>query len=188
MLVVQDGVNTGGNQNYKFVKWEDIAQSFTPSLGIDTTWNPRPACIDGLDNDGDGLIDALLDPGCTDESDESEAADCGTGTDDDDDGTCDEFDVCLGVFDPLQIDTNLDGYGNLCDADYDGDATVAGTDFLVFRGAFGSSLGQPAFNPDIDSNGDDAIDGTDFLSFRALFGHPPGPSGLACAGTPPCTP
>ncbi len=188
MFVVQDGVNTGGNQNYKFVKWEDIAQSFVPALSIDTTWNPRPACIDGLDNDGDGRIDALLDPGCTDENDESEVADCGAGTDADDDGTCDDFDVCLGVFDPAQIDTDLDGYGNRCDADYDGNGNVGGGDFITFRGAFGSSLGQPAFDPDVDSDGDDVIGGADFISFRSLFGDPPGPSGLACAGTPPCSP
>lgn len=70
MFVAQDGVNSGGKLNYKFVTWEDIALSFAPPLSIDTLWNPRPACSDGQDNDFDG------------------------------DWVCDDMDICLGVFKP----------------------------------------------------------------------------------------
>jgi hypothetical protein len=38
---------------------------YAPSTGT-------PACADGEDNDGDGLVDAMQDPGCVDESDGSE--------------------------------------------------------------------------------------------------------------------
>ena len=37
-LVVQDGSNTGGHQNFKLYDWRDIAGS---RLVIDTTWDPR---------------------------------------------------------------------------------------------------------------------------------------------------
>lgn len=41
MFVVQDGTNTGGNTNFKFVRWDAIANVFSPELTIDTGWNPR---------------------------------------------------------------------------------------------------------------------------------------------------
>lgn len=41
VFVAQDGHNSGGNQNFKLVPWENIATAITPSLFIDTGWNPR---------------------------------------------------------------------------------------------------------------------------------------------------
>ncbi|MFH1851273.1 MAG: phytase [Candidatus Neomarinimicrobiota bacterium] len=41
VFVTQDGSNPGANQNYKFVPWESIANSFTPALMIKTDWDPR---------------------------------------------------------------------------------------------------------------------------------------------------
>jgi myo-inositol-hexaphosphate 3-phosphohydrolase len=41
VFVAQDGHNTGGNQNFKLVPWENIATAITPNLLIDTGWNPR---------------------------------------------------------------------------------------------------------------------------------------------------
>jgi len=41
LFVAQDGSNPGGNQNYKLVPWESIAEKFTPPLRIDLGWNPR---------------------------------------------------------------------------------------------------------------------------------------------------
>jgi len=43
VFVAQDVANSGGNQNYKVVPWQVIAQAFGPELKIDTTWNPREA-------------------------------------------------------------------------------------------------------------------------------------------------
>jgi len=39
VFVAQDGHNTGGNQNFKLVPWENIAMAITPNLMIDTEWN-----------------------------------------------------------------------------------------------------------------------------------------------------
>ena len=40
VLIVQDGVNAGGNQNFKLYAWEDISGT---DLLIETTWRPRGA-------------------------------------------------------------------------------------------------------------------------------------------------
>lgn len=40
-----------------------------------TTVTPRPACADGVDNDGDGRVDYLADPGCLSASDSTEGTD-----------------------------------------------------------------------------------------------------------------
>ena len=74
------------------------------------------SCADGLDNDGDGLIDFPAEPGCdspgdNDETDPDPLPECGNGIDDDEDGFTD-FDVdpalsdpgCKSASDPLEID------------------------------------------------------------------------------------
>ena len=69
------------------------------------------ACQDGLDNDGDGLIDAPLDPGCTspadlDETTPSPAPHCGDGLDNDEDGQVDypQDRGCYQASDPSEED------------------------------------------------------------------------------------
>ena len=63
---------------------------------VTITYSPAdlPACSDGLDNDGDGLIDFPSDPGCTsaedaDETNAPPAAACSDGVDNDGDGLTD---------------------------------------------------------------------------------------------------
>jgi 3-phytase len=41
LFVAQDGDNEGGNQNFKLVRWEEIAEAANPPLTVDTSWNPR---------------------------------------------------------------------------------------------------------------------------------------------------
>lgn len=45
LFVAQDTANDGFHQDFKLVRWEDVANAFTPPLAIDTSWNargPRP--------------------------------------------------------------------------------------------------------------------------------------------------
>jgi hypothetical protein len=56
--------------------------------------------------------------------------------------------------------------------DVNGDRTVNGLDFGLFRTAFGTSLGNPLYLDYLDVNGDGAINGLDFGPFRARFGIP----------------
>jgi hypothetical protein len=51
-----------------------------------------------------------------------------------------------------------------------GDGVVNGADFALFRTAFGTALGNPAYLDYLDFNGDGAINGTDFAQFRSRFG------------------
>lgn len=81
-----------------------------------------------------------------------------------------------------QVDTDTDGYGNACDADYDNDFAVTAGDFGIFLGTFGGTGDLT------DHDGDGSITPADFAVFLGQFPGAPGTSGLACAGTVPCTP
>jgi hypothetical protein len=54
--------------------------------------------------------------------------------------------------------------------DFNSDGTVDGTDFAAFGNAYGSSTGDPNFDPQADFNGDGTIDGIDFAEFGNRFG------------------
>ncbi len=136
----------------------------------------RPQCSNGLDDDGDLLVD-LADPGCLGPEDDGESPDC-NGADADGDGVGDVCDVCLLAPNPDQTDSDGDLYGNACDADYDQDGLVGGADFIILRDAFATALGEPSYVPHCDWNDDDVIGGPDYSYFRQAFGKPPGPSGL----------
>jgi hypothetical protein len=171
--------------------------------------SPLP-CKDGFDQDGDGAMDHPADPGCGLIGDLSELPDCDDGIDNDDDGAVDladsfcgsasdareepdtdfegvtdSWDNCLLAANPNQLDSNQDGYGNTCDADYNDDEMVGGPDLALLAGAYGTSAGSPGYEPRIDANGDGVIGAAELALFGISFGHPPGPSGLACAGTVP---
>jgi len=85
-----------------------------------------------------------------------------------------------------QVDTDQDGYGNACDADYNDDGTTSTLDFAYFLNAFTGAI------PDLqtDHNGDCETTTLDFpLYLEAWVGAVSlGPSGLACGGTVPCLP
>jgi hypothetical protein len=79
--------------------------SFYRSAILDIT--TRPACSDGIDDDGDGFVDYPADPGCFDAASTSESPACQDGLDNDGDGGID-FDggaaanhgIALGPPDP----------------------------------------------------------------------------------------
>jgi len=96
-------------------------------------------------------------------------------------------DNCTEVANTHQIDTDSDGYGNACDADYNNDGIVNGSDFWILRKAFGTKVGDPNYNPDVDNTGDNIIGMPDFQVFRSQLRSSPGPSGLDCAGSTSCT-
>ena len=102
--------------------------------------------------------------------------------DDDNDGIINIEDNCINVPNgpgdsatagPSQYDSNGDGYGNACDADFNGDLVVNGIDVGPFVGQFGT------IGPDADFNGDGVVNGLDVGTFVNSFGLAPGPSGIA---------
>jgi hypothetical protein len=134
-------------------------------------------------------IKAVMNGGCVDEDlPSTEPSD--DNLDIDEDGIANDVDNCLEVSNPNQTDTNFDGYGNACDADYDNNGIVNSVDFNpLFLGAFNAQDPNDVANYlDFDFNGDGVVDGADFTFFNNAFsiGGPAGPSGLSCAGTIPC--
>ena len=109
----------------------------------------------------------------------------GSTSDGDADGVPDADDNCMERANAVQCDTDQDGYGNACDADYDDDMRVGVPDFNGFRAEFGLDI--PPGNGEMDHDCDGTIAISDFNSFRSLFGGPPGRSGLTCAGAAPCS-
>lgn len=78
--------------------------------------SPRPVCSDGIDNDGDALVDFGTDPGCSSPDDNNEfnppppgapaVADCADGIDNDGDGRIDfpRDPGCISASDPGEPD------------------------------------------------------------------------------------
>jgi hypothetical protein len=95
-----------------------------------------------------------------------------SGVDTDGDSVDDAIDNCTLVANTDQRDSNGDGYGNLCDADFNDNGLVDPTDFSALKAA----LGTPS--PDHDLNGNGIVDPTDFSLAKSLFGTVPGPSGF----------
>ena len=106
--------------------------------------------------------------------------------DTDGDGIADPADNCQQSVNSSQCDTDRDGYGNVCDADFDENLIVSVADFgLYFLPDY--QTGQDSgTGTDMDCSG--SITTLDFSRyFRLLYlSGQLGPSGLSCAGTVPC--
>jgi hypothetical protein len=79
-----------------------------------------------------------------------------------------------------QLDVDQDGFGNVCDGDFNQDLFVGGPDFDVFLQCFGRAVGVPGppHDPDCaesDMNGDGFVGGPDFGLLLHIFNGPPGP-------------
>ena len=142
---------------------DDGRQFGAPALGAFLGLDPRS---DGLVADADlDLIEDSAD-NCPDHANPLQEDVL------DGDGVGDACDNCTLVANADQRDTNGDGFGNICDADLNGDLVANLSDFSLFRSAFGTP------DPDADLNGDGVVNLSDFSIFRASFGSAPGPSGL----------
>jgi hypothetical protein len=115
------------------------------------------------------------------------AAFAGPSTDSDGDGVFDVLDNCRDVSNaaPNDCDDDTDGYGNICDGDFNNDNFTDSSDFPIFNTDF---VNLATGDVVTDMNCDDYVDSSDFPLFNSQFISPgaPGPSGLYCAGNPPC--
>lgn len=119
-------------------------------------------------------------------------ANAGAVNDSDSDLVPDAFDNCLTDANgpgqqSNQVDTDVDGYGNVCDKDYNNDGATTTLDFGPFFDAFTGVTP----NLETDHNGDGATTTIDFGPFLSSFQAVTparGPSGLSCAGVDGCIP
>ena len=92
--------------------------------------------------------------------------------DGDGDGLADDSDNCTVVVNPLQRDTDLDGYGNYCDPDFDNNMLVNRQDLDYLKSKLFTS------DPHADLNGDGIVNLADLEIMKPYFFGSPGPSGL----------
>ncbi len=94
------------------------------------------------------------------------------------DGVDNESDNCQLLSNADQRDSDADGFGNLCDADFNNDGVANFIDLGLMRTVFFSRrphadiMGEHA-----DMNGDGAVNVQDLGLFRLGFALPPGPAG-----------
>lgn len=97
----------------------------------------------------------------------------GNGTDTDGDGIDDNSDNCCIVSNATQIDTDGDGHGNACDADFQNNCLTNIFDLFDFKANFAGTDQEY----DLDSTGGPvSVNIFDLFAFKGLFGSAPGPS------------
>jgi hypothetical protein len=106
--------------------------------------------------------------------------------DGDGDGVADAADDCVEHANADQADADLDGFGNACDADFDGNGVVGASDVARLAAAFGAAAGSAAYSAELDLDADGVVGIQELVRVSRALGSAPGPSGLACAGTAPC--
>ena len=104
--------------------------------------------------------------------------------DTDGDGVLDGEDNCIMVANGpdspdaggnIQLDVDGDGYGNICDPDFDNSGIVNAADLAYMKTSF--------FTPDAeaDLDGSGVVNAADLAILKTMFFKPPGPS---CCGIP----
>jgi hypothetical protein len=70
----------------------------------------------------------------------------------------------------IQLDTDGDNIGNICDPDFNNNDVIDPSDFSQLKAVFG------AISSDEDLNGNGVVDPSDFSRLKAYFGSAPGPA------------
>ena len=92
--------------------------------------------------------------------------------DSDSDNILDTMDNCTQVANQDQRDTDGDGFGNICDPDFDSTLLVNAGDLSYLKSKFFTT------DPDADLNGDGFVNAGDLSIIKSFFFKPPGPSGI----------
>ena len=92
--------------------------------------------------------------------------------DSDNDAIVDDNDNCLLAPNNAQQDADGDGFGNMCDPDFNNDGIVNAADLAYMKANFFSS------DAEADLNSDGFVNAADLAILKPMFFGPPGPSGL----------
>jgi len=174
---------------FLYGRFIDAGSNYDPDMDglINKLERDEGADINNPDTDKDGLLDGeevftygtspiLADTDRDNLPDGSEVA-YGSDplvpdTDADSDVVADSVDNCSLVANPVQRDTDSDGYGNYCDPDFDNNLVVNAADLAYFKAKFFSA------DPEADLNGNGVVNAADLAILKTMFFKPPGPSGL----------
>jgi hypothetical protein len=149
------------NLMYQSTSWEYVSFLYLANNGS----------VEKLANEGANLLDGWLNSGMSSPHVMASTT-WSAGQDTDGDGVPDAGDNCYEVANADQRDTDNDGYGNICDADFNNDLIVNASDLSYFRSKFRTA------DPDANLDGNGIVDARDLSIFRSLYMKPPGPSGL----------
>ena len=106
------------------------------------------------------------------------------GPDTDGDGVPDDVDNCTLDANPLQIDSNGDDIGNVCDADLNNDCDVNFLDLGAMKAVFFSNDADADLVGAGNSEPDGMVNFFDLGRMKATFFGQPGPSALGCDNDP----
>ncbi len=153
------------SNNFKFTQETVDVGGDSPTIFLGSSCavpgDPPELCGDGVDNDGDTLIDEEPD------TDGDGLNDC-DDDDDDNDGFTDAVEDYTGT-DPL--DACSDSlFNDAWPADQNNDRLVNIVDVLAFKTAFGSSVGDASYVPRTDLNADSTVNIVDILQIKPFFG------------------
>ncbi len=115
-----------------------------------------------VDTDGTGVIDTWI----------SQADVCVVYPDTDADLVRDNVDNCTVHSNSSQFDTDGDGYGNICDPDFDNNLIVNADDLAYLKSVFFTT------DPHADLDGSGVVNAGDLAILKSFFFDAPGPSGL----------
>lgn len=91
-------------------------------------------------------------------------------SDTDGDGIQDFLDNCPIDYNQTQTDSDNDGVGNRCDADFNNDGYVNAQDYILFRQQWGQLSQPPTYNvADMNANGH--VNAQDYILFRQRLGQ-----------------
>jgi hypothetical protein len=92
----------------------------------------------------------------------------------DGDGLLDLVDDCPLYPNADQRDVDGDGYGSVCDPDFDNDGVVGAPDAARLAQVFGSGLGDGRYDPVVDMDGNGVIGTYELAAVARALGGPPG--------------
>ena len=151
--------------------WSFVSRPAASTATLNTVDPVRPTFV--ADQLGSYTIELIVDDGIA--FSDPDTVVITAEPDSDGDLVSDSQDNCTLVANADQRDTDIDGYGNLCDGDLNNDDSTDTLDLQLYIEMHRTAQGDPNYDPDADFNGDGFINTLDLNIYKGLHRKPPGP-------------